>query len=48
MVDGNPFEDLSRLGANPEWFDAPPRERGFDTIKVIMKDGTFYKNTLGE
>lgn len=46
IVDGNPLEDLSVLGANPSWFDAAPRERGFDTIRVIMKDGKFYKNTL--
>ena len=46
IVDGNPLEDLSVLGANPEWFDAPPRERGHDTIRLIMKDGKIYKNTL--
>ncbi len=46
IVDGNPLEDLSVLGANPEWFDAPPRDRGFDTINLIMKDGVIYKNTL--
>lgn len=46
IVDGNPLEDLSVLGANPEWFDAPPRERGHSTIRIIMKDGKIYKNTL--
>ena len=46
IVDGNTLEDLSVLGANPEWFDAPPRERSFDTIRLIMKDGEIYKNTL--
>ena len=46
IVDGNPLEDLSVLGANEKWFDAPPRDRGFDTIRVIMKDGVIYKNTL--
>ena len=46
VVDGNPLEDLSVLGANPEWFDAPPRDRGFETIRLIMKDGDIYKNTL--
>ena len=46
IVDGNPLEDLSCLGANPKWFDAPPRDRGFDSIKVIMKDGKVVKNTL--
>lgn len=46
VVDGNPLEDLSVLGANPKWFDAPPRDRGFETIRLIMKDGVLYKNTL--
>ncbi|WP_171171371.1 amidohydrolase family protein [Ruegeria sp. HKCCA0370] len=46
IVDGNPLEDLSVLGAQPKWFDAEPREEGFETIRVIMKDGKFYKNTL--
>ena len=46
IVDGNPLEDLSCLGANKEWFDAPPRGRGHDSILVIMKDGKFFKNTL--
>ena len=46
VVDGNPLEDLSVLGANPQWFDAPPRDRGFETIRLIMKDGKVYKNTL--
>lgn len=46
LVDGNPLEDLSVLGANPEWFDAAPRDRGFETIRLIMKDGEIYKNTL--
>ena len=46
IVDGNPLEDLSCLGANEQWFDAPPRDRGFDTINLIMKDGKIYKNTI--
>ncbi len=46
IVDGNPLEDLSVLGAQPKWFDAEPREEGFDTIRIIMKDGKLYKNTL--
>lgn len=48
IVDGNPLEDLSCLGANEKWFDAPERDRGFDTINVIMKDGKIYKNTLDQ
>jgi len=45
IVDGNPLEDIMLIGANPKWFDAEPRE-GIDTIRVIMKDGKVYKNTL--
>jgi imidazolonepropionase-like amidohydrolase len=47
LVDGNPLEDITVLGASPEWFNAPPREKGeIPTIRVIMKDGNFFKNTL--
>jgi imidazolonepropionase-like amidohydrolase len=46
LVDGNPLEDLSVIGANPKWFDAEPRGEGFDTMPLIMKDGVIYKNEL--
>ncbi|MGI9518251.1 MAG: amidohydrolase family protein [Pirellulaceae bacterium] len=46
IVDGNPLEDITVLGGNPEWFDAEPRERGIETIRLIMKNGKVYKNTL--
>ena len=46
VVDGNPLKDLSVIGANPKWFDAEYRPNGVETIKVIMKDGKFYKNTM--
>jgi len=48
IVDGNPLEDMSVLGANEKFFDAmnPAREQGRDSIKIIMKDGKIYKNTL--
>ena len=46
IVDGNPLEDLSVLGAEPKWFDAEPRGEGLETIRLIMKDGKIYKNTL--
>ena len=45
VVDGNPLEDLSVIGANSEWFSAPP-PGPIDTIRLIMKDGKVYKNTL--
>ncbi|MGV6826795.1 MAG: amidohydrolase family protein, partial [bacterium] len=46
IVDGNPLEDIAAIGANPKWFDAEPREQNVKPIRVIMKDGKIYKNTL--
>jgi len=46
IVDGNPLEDLSVVGTNDKWFDAPTPPESPTTIRVIMKDGEFYKNTL--
>jgi len=46
IVDGNPLEDITVLGGNKEWFKAKPRERGIETINLIMKNGKVYKNTL--
>ena len=46
LVDGNPLEDLSVIGANAKWFDAPARSQDLKTMRIIMKDGKIYKNTL--
>jgi imidazolonepropionase-like amidohydrolase len=46
VVDGNPLEDIKAIGANPKYFDSEPREKGISSIKLIMKDGKIYKNTL--
>ncbi|MBY6197734.1 metal-dependent hydrolase family protein [Vibrio hangzhouensis] len=46
LVDGNPLEDISVIGGNSKWFDAKPRDKDIKTIKIIMKDGVIYKNTL--
>ncbi len=46
IVDGNPLEDPSAIGASDKWFDAEPRARDVPVIRVIMKDGKIYKNTL--
>ena len=46
IVDGNPLEDIMVIGGNPKWFDAPARDPGIESIRVIMKDGKVYKNTL--
>jgi imidazolonepropionase-like amidohydrolase len=46
IVDGNPLEDISAIGANDRWFDAEPRSKDVPSIRLIMKDGMIYKNTL--
>ncbi len=46
VVDGNPLEDISLIGGNPKWYDADPRGPNIPTIRIIMKDGRIYKNTL--
>ena len=46
LLDGNPFEDFSVVGTGDKWFGAEPRPASPETIRVIMKDGVIYKNTL--
>ena len=46
IVDGNPLEDITAIGANAEWLDAEPRGPDVEPIRLIMKDGVVYKNTL--
>lgn len=46
VVDGNPLEDLSVLGTNEKWFDAPTPPDSPEGIRIIMKDGKIYKNSL--
>ncbi len=47
LVDGNPLEDISVLGGSQKMFDAPERKAGdIKTMRLIMKDGKIYKNTL--
>ncbi len=45
LVDGNPLEDITVIGGVDQWHSAPPR-KGVKGIRVIMKDGVIYKNTL--
>jgi imidazolonepropionase-like amidohydrolase len=45
LVDGNPLEDITVIGGSEKWFDAPDRD-GIETMRIIMKDGKIYKNTL--
>ena len=46
IVDGNPLEDLSVIGTSDKWFDAPTPPESPETIRIIMKDGKIYKDTL--
>jgi len=46
IVDGNPLKDLSVIGTQDKWFDGPDRPDGVKTIRIIIKDGVIYKNTL--
>jgi imidazolonepropionase-like amidohydrolase len=46
IVDGNPLQDLSVIGTNDKWFDAPMPPESPETMRIIMKDGVIYKNTL--
>jgi len=46
LLDGNPFEDFSVVGTGDKWFGAEPRPDSPKTIRIIMKDGVIYKNTL--
>ena len=46
IVDGNPLEDFSVVGTGDKWFGAEPRPASPATIRIIMKDGVIYKNTL--
>jgi len=46
LVDGNPLEDITVIGGNTKWFDADPEWKPIPTLKVIMKGGKVYKNTL--
>ena len=47
IVDGNPLEDITVLGGSKLMFDAPERKPGgIKTMRLIMKNGKIYKNTL--
>jgi imidazolonepropionase-like amidohydrolase len=46
LVEGNPLKDITVIGGTDKWFDADPEWKPIKTIKLIMKDGKIYKNTL--
>jgi imidazolonepropionase-like amidohydrolase len=46
LIDGNPLEDITVIGTGDKWFGAKPRPASPETIRIIMKDGKIYKNSL--
>ncbi len=48
LVDGNPLKDITVIGGTDQWFDADPEWKPIESLKVIMKDGKIYKNTLAQ
>jgi imidazolonepropionase-like amidohydrolase len=46
LVEGNPLNDIRVIGGTDQWFDADPEWKPIQTLKVIMKGGKIYKNTL--
>ncbi len=46
LVDGNPLEDITVIGGTNKWFDADPEYKPIKTLRLIMKNGKIYKNTL--
>jgi imidazolonepropionase-like amidohydrolase len=46
VVEGNPLEDITVIGGSEKWWDADPEWAPIETIRLIMKDGRIYKNTL--
>lgn len=49
LVDGNPLEDLTTIGASESMFGSLPRKTAsVDSIQLVMKDGMIYKDILSE
>ncbi|MGI9518253.1 MAG: amidohydrolase family protein [Pirellulaceae bacterium] len=48
IVNGNPLEDMACIGAQPRWLDAEPRSPEVEPIRLIMKNGIVFKNTIGQ
>ena len=40
------LEDITVIGGQKAWFDAEPERKPIETLRIIMKDGVIYKNTL--
>ena len=46
VVDGNPLESMTVLGGQDQWFLDTEPPKPIEAIRIIMKDGVIYKNTL--
>jgi imidazolonepropionase-like amidohydrolase len=47
LIDGNPLDDITLLGGSSDQFTAADRQAGdIPAMKLIMKDGKIYKNSL--
>ncbi len=44
LIDGNPLEDISLVGADPGWWDADTAP--IETMPLVMKGGVIYRNEL--
>jgi len=40
------LKDITVIGGTDQWFDANHEWKPIESIKLIMKDGKIYKNTL--
>jgi imidazolonepropionase-like amidohydrolase len=47
LVDGNPLEDITVIGGSELWLKSP-QPTDIETIRIIMKGGILYKNTIQE
>jgi len=45
LVDGDPLKDVAVIGGSELWLKAP-KPADIKTIRIVMKDGKIYKNTL--
>ena len=46
VIEPGAYADILIVGGNEKWFDAEPRGQDLPSLRVIMKDGKIYKNTL--
>jgi imidazolonepropionase-like amidohydrolase len=46
VIEEGALADMLIVDGNPKWFGAEPRGEDIDTIRLIVKDGAIYKDTL--